>query len=85
MSNEGVVYELDAFQPKTKNIVVSQAYKTFIDIRVSFNQKHVAMFADTGLMWIGPSNLNDVYCEFNTHLQKKPTQLTWCGSGAVVG
>ena len=43
MSNEGEVYELDPFQPKTKKLTVSQAYKTFIDIRVSFNQKHVAM------------------------------------------
>lgn len=85
MAVEQTIYELDTFQPKVKNLVVSHVFSTFVSIRVSFNQKHVAMFSDTGLLWIGPSNLNDVYCEYNTHLKTKPTQLTWCGSGAVIG
>ncbi|XP_057293833.1 vacuolar protein sorting-associated protein 16 homolog [Hydractinia symbiolongicarpus] len=85
MAIDNTIYELDSFQPKTKNPPISHPVKAFIEMAVSFNQKYVAMFADTGLLWIGSSNLQEVYCQYNTHLQLRPSQLVWCGSGAVVG
>jgi len=85
MAVDSTIYELDSFQPKTKNPPVSHPVSSFIEIAVSFNQKYIAMFADTGLLWIGSSNLTEVYCQFNTHLKMRPIQLVWCGSGAVIG
>jgi len=85
MAIDSIVYELDSFQSKTKNPPVSHPVTSFIEMTVSFNQKYIAMFADTGLLWIGSSNLEDVYCQYNTHLQLRPIQLAWCSSEAVIG
>ncbi|XP_070536133.1 vacuolar protein sorting-associated protein 16 homolog [Ptychodera flava] len=57
----------------------------FISMSVSFNNKYLAMFTDSGLLWIGSADLRKVYCEFNTKSPARPQQLVWCGTGAIVG
>ena len=44
---------------------------------VSFNNKYLALFTDTGLLWIGSSDLQKVYCEFDTKCPTRPQQLVW--------
>ena len=44
---------------------------------VSFNNKYLALFTDTGLLWIGSSDLQKVYCEFDTKCPTRPKQLVW--------
>ncbi|XP_002734080.3 vacuolar protein sorting-associated protein 16 homolog, partial [Saccoglossus kowalevskii] len=57
---------------------------SFIEMSVSFNNKYLALFTDSGLFWIGSADLQKVYCEFNTKSPSKPQQLVWCGTGAIV-
>lgn len=56
-----------------------------IEIAVSYNNQHVALFPDTGALWLGTSNIEKKHCEFETESKTRPQQLVWCGSGAVVG
>ncbi|CAH3134250.1 unnamed protein product [Porites lobata] len=51
---------------------------------ISYNYEYLAMFTDTGLLWIGSADLQKVYCEFNTSYPSRPKQLTWCAMGAVI-
>ena len=44
---------------------------------VSFNNRYLALFTDTGLLWIGSSDLQKVYCEFDTKCPTRPQQLVW--------
>eukprot|EP00112_Aurelia_sp_Birch-Aquarium-sp1_P019595 Seg4875.2 transcript_id=Seg4875.2/GoldUCD/mRNA.D3Y31 product="Vacuolar protein sorting-associated protein 16" protein_id=Seg4875.2/GoldUCD/D3Y31 len=85
MAIDNNIFELDAFQAKQKSLPTSHEVSSYTEMAISFNQKYVAILADTGLVWIGSSNLQDVYCEYNTNLKMRPKQLVWCGSGAVVG
>ncbi|KAK3801136.1 hypothetical protein RRG08_029395 [Elysia crispata] len=51
---------------------------------VSFNSKFLALCTQQGALWIGSSDLQRKYCEFNTKSTVCPQQLVWCGNGAVV-
>jgi hypothetical protein len=66
-------------------LVMSGDVGSFIEMAVSFNSKYVALFTSTGLLWIGSSDLQVAYCEFDTKCCTRPLQLAWCGTGAVVG
>ena len=44
---------------------------------VSFNARHVALFTDSGYLWLGSSNLRTKYCETDTNIIHKPKQLVW--------
>ncbi|XP_071505509.1 vacuolar protein sorting-associated protein 16 homolog [Diadema antillarum] len=66
-------------ETKTKEV------NAFIEMAVSFDNRLLTLFSDTGLLWIGSSDLQKTYCEFDTSSQMRPRQLVWCGIGAVVG
>ncbi|CRK93076.1 CLUMA_CG006503, isoform A [Clunio marinus] len=53
-------------------------YKTIRFISVSFNNRHVAMCTNTGILWMGSSDLRTKYCEFNTGRTEMPKQMEWC-------
>jgi len=77
--DHGGQYEQQYPQLSTTNI------NAFIEMAVSFNNKFLALLTDTGLLWIGSTDMSKVYCEFDTKSSARPTQLVWCGSGAIVG
>ena len=56
---------------------ISAPTDEFIEIAVSFNNKYLALFTHTGLLWIGSSDLQTMFCEFDTKCQFKPQQLVW--------
>ncbi|XP_071942390.1 vacuolar protein sorting-associated protein 16 homolog [Antedon mediterranea] len=56
----------------------------FIEMSVSFDHRFLALFADTGVFWVGSSDLKKKHCEFDTKSKTRPKQLTWCGGGAIV-
>ncbi|CAH1775290.1 unnamed protein product [Owenia fusiformis] len=64
---------------------VKTTVNSFVEMSVSVNNKYLALFSDTGLLWIGSSDLSRMYCEFDTKSPSRPLQLSWCGTGAVVG
>lgn len=53
-------------------------YKAIRLISVSFNNRHVAMCTNTGILWMGTSCLRTKYCEFNTGRTEMPKQIEWC-------
>lgn len=53
-------------------------YKTIRLISVSFNNRHIAMCSNTGVLWMGSSCLRTKYCEFNTGRTEMPKQIEWC-------
>ncbi|XP_033732936.1 vacuolar protein sorting-associated protein 16 homolog [Pecten maximus] len=62
----------------------STEVKEYIQMALSFNNKFLALYTDTGVILICSSDLQKVYCEFNTKTETCPRQLMWCGIGAVV-
>lgn len=57
---------------------------SIIEMAVSQNNRHVALFADSGRLWIGSADLRKRYCEFDTKCPSRPKQLVWCGTEAVI-
>ncbi|XP_072335471.1 vacuolar protein sorting-associated protein 16 homolog [Scyliorhinus torazame] len=51
---------------------------TFTQIAISFNYKRLALFTDTGNIWMGSSSLKDKLCVVDTNLQTPPKQFVWC-------
>lgn len=53
-------------------------YKSIRCMSVSFNNRHIAMCTNTGILWMGSSDLRKKYCEFNTGRTEMPKQIEWC-------
>ncbi|XP_046845974.1 vacuolar protein sorting-associated protein 16 homolog [Xenia sp. Carnegie-2017] len=84
-----VAVESFLFSLTIENVVklnpeISSEINAITEMALSVNNKYLALFADTGLVWIGSSDLKTVYCEFNTRQTSRPEQLAWCGNGALI-
>lgn len=44
---------------------------------VSFNARHLALFTDSGILWLGSTDLRTKYCEIDTGTIYRPKQLLW--------
>lgn len=53
-------------------------YKAIRLLSVSFNNKHIAMCTNTGILWMGSIDLRTKYCGFNTGRLEMPKQMEWC-------
>nr|CAG4640641.1 EOG090X01BU [Eulimnadia texana] len=62
----------------------SHHFLSIVAMAISPCLKHVALFADSGYLWLGSSDFKRKYCEFDTQCTNTPSQLVWCGSGAVL-
>ncbi|CAH0559319.1 unnamed protein product [Brassicogethes aeneus] len=60
------------------------SYSSILDMAVSFNARHIALFTDSGYLWMGSTNLTVKYFEVDTSTVYKPTQIMWCGNESVV-
>ncbi|XP_053605989.1 vacuolar protein sorting-associated protein 16 homolog [Plodia interpunctella] len=64
---------------------ISSPYTQVLSIVPSQNGRHVALFTDSGWLWLGSSDLRNKYCEIDSGHIKQPKELVWCGSQAIVG
>ncbi|KAI8484680.1 Vacuolar protein sorting-associated protein 16 [Branchiostoma belcheri] len=86
LTRENDLYLLDHGGQYSRQLApVSQQVEAYTEMAVSFNNKYLALFTNTGLLWIGSSDLERAYCEFDTKCPQRPKQLAWCGTGAIVG
>ena len=86
LAKEADLYLLDSGGLCEKQTpAVTSSVESYIEMSVSFNNKYLALFTSSGILWIGSSDLQQAYCEFDTKCHSRPTQLVWCGPGAVVG
>ncbi|KAL3836276.1 hypothetical protein ACJMK2_021714 [Sinanodonta woodiana] len=85
VAKDSELYLIDRGGQYQKQMIdISTPVEGFIDMAVSFNNKCIALFTESGVIWIGSADLKKKYCEFNTKCHQKPQQLVWCGPGAVV-
>ncbi|XP_065179168.1 vacuolar protein sorting-associated protein 16 homolog [Sycon ciliatum] len=84
------IYLVDAVQAVLQRPPVDNMPSSWIAMASSFTHKFLAMFGNNGVLWVGTSNLKNVYSEVNTNQQDrqdpqaKPDNLVWCGSGAIL-
>ena len=55
----------------------SEPVSLIVEMAVSQNNRHVALFAKNGILWIGSADLKKRYCEFDTKCLSEPKQLVW--------
>ncbi|KAK3602689.1 hypothetical protein CHS0354_017895 [Potamilus streckersoni] len=85
VAKDSELYLIDRGGQYQKQMIdISTPVEGFIEMAVSFNNKCIALFTESGVIWIGSADLKKKYCEFNTKCHQKPQQLVWCGPGAVV-
>ncbi|XP_017856244.1 PREDICTED: vacuolar protein sorting-associated protein 16 homolog isoform X1 [Drosophila arizonae] len=48
-----------------------------IKISVSYNHQHLALYTNTGLLWLGSVDMRQKYCEFDTGRKDIPLQIEW--------
>ncbi|VEN47400.1 unnamed protein product [Callosobruchus maculatus] len=63
---------------------ITNKYTAILEMCVSLNARHLAFFTDSGILWLGSTDLRTKYCEFDTNNVHKPKQMTWCGNEAIV-
>ncbi|XP_048477907.1 vacuolar protein sorting-associated protein 16 homolog [Plutella xylostella] len=63
---------------------IRNPYTQILSIVPSQNGRHVALFTDSGFLWIGSSDFRSKYCEIDTGYVKQPKELVWCGSQAII-
>uniref|UniRef100_A0A8C6AKC2 Vacuolar protein sorting-associated protein 16 homolog n=1 Tax=Monodon monoceros TaxID=40151 RepID=A0A8C6AKC2_MONMO len=51
---------------------------SFLQMAVSFTCRHLALFTDTGYIWMGTASLKEKLCEFNCNIRAPPKQMVWC-------
>lgn len=59
-------------------ITFDHDYASIRLMSVSFNNRHIAICTNTGILWMGSSDLKKKYCEFNTGRTEMPRQIEWC-------
>ncbi|XP_030637560.1 vacuolar protein sorting-associated protein 16 homolog isoform X1 [Chanos chanos] len=51
---------------------------SIVHMAVSFSYKYLALFTDSGHVWMGTSNLRDKLSEVETKIRAPPKQMAWC-------
>lgn len=57
---------------------MSPSAGAYLQMAVSFNYRCLALFTDTGYIWMGLATLKDKLCEFNSTIRSPPKQMVWC-------
>ncbi|XP_053327350.1 vacuolar protein sorting-associated protein 16 homolog [Spea bombifrons] len=50
----------------------------YLQMSVSFHYKYIALFTDTGYMWMGKSSLKEKLGDFTSDIRIVPKQMAWC-------
>ncbi|XP_073414230.1 vacuolar protein sorting-associated protein 16 homolog [Dendrobates tinctorius] len=51
---------------------------TYLHMSVSFHYKYLAVFTDTGYIWLGTSSLKEKLCDLTSDIKQPPKQMSWC-------
>uniref|UniRef100_A0A8B9LYM5 Vacuolar protein sorting-associated protein 16 homolog n=1 Tax=Accipiter nisus TaxID=211598 RepID=A0A8B9LYM5_9AVES len=57
---------------------MSPSAGAYLQMAVSFNYRCLALFTDTGYIWMGLATLKEKLCEFNSSIRSPPKQMVWC-------
>ncbi|XP_040213035.1 vacuolar protein sorting-associated protein 16 homolog isoform X3 [Rana temporaria] len=50
----------------------------YLNFSVSFHHKYLAVFTDSGYIWMGMSSLKEKLWEFTSDTRQAPKQMAWC-------
>lgn len=59
-------------------------FDSVIDMAISFNQQLIAIYGDTGGIWIGSKDFKTINREIRTDIRSRPRHLEFCGTGAIL-
>ncbi|XP_043465460.1 vacuolar protein sorting-associated protein 16 homolog [Leptopilina heterotoma] len=62
----------------------SNKISSIVAIVASGNNRHIALYSDTGHLYLGSVDFKDKYCECSTNMKETLTDIAWCGTEAVV-
>ncbi|KAK4818572.1 hypothetical protein QYF61_014708 [Mycteria americana] len=57
---------------------MSPSAGAYLQMAVSFNYRCLALFTDTGYIWMGLATLKEKLCEFTSSIRSAPKQMVWC-------
>lgn len=60
-----------------QNVSIENNFKSIIAMSVSYNHRYLAIYTNNGIVWMGTSDLQTKYCEFNTNQTELPRQIEW--------
>ncbi|KAH0946208.1 hypothetical protein HN011_010546 [Eciton burchellii] len=66
------------------NTLFNNKINNVVAIVVSGNNRHIALYADTGHLYIGSIDFKEKYCECYTNVKEPLVDIAWCGTEAVV-
>uniref|UniRef100_A0A1A9UWX3 Vacuolar protein sorting-associated protein 16 homolog n=1 Tax=Glossina austeni TaxID=7395 RepID=A0A1A9UWX3_GLOAU len=73
----------------TRNLI-DKSFERILLIAVSYDHQNLALYTNTGVLWMGNVDMKEKYCEFDTGRKDIPKQIEWImnadktGSDAVV-
>ncbi|XP_070168587.1 vacuolar protein sorting-associated protein 16 homolog [Polyergus mexicanus] len=66
------------------NNLFSNKINNVVAMTVSGNYRHIALYADTGHLYIGSIDFREKYCECYTNMKESLANIAWCGTEAVI-
>ena len=58
---------------------MNQASPVILEMTVLYSTLDIAFFTENGFLWVGSSDLQNTYLEFDTKCPNRPSQMGWCG------
>eukprot|EP00118_Oscarella_pearsei_P006071 m.27723 g.27723 ORF g.27723 m.27723 type:complete len:837 (+) comp30298_c0_seq2:46-2556(+) len=78
------LFLVDGAQAQPRSPPMEKIPDAFTEMAISFDFNFLAMYGSNGTLWVGTSDLQSVFCECSTGTTQRPSQLAWCGGGAIV-
>ncbi|XP_046492707.1 vacuolar protein sorting-associated protein 16 homolog [Neodiprion pinetum] len=87
-ANQEGIYQIQHMYQKPSPIPFSTYFtnnvNNIIRMAVSGNNRHIALYSDTGCLYLGSVDLKKKYCECFTNITDPLSDIAWCGTEAVV-
>lgn len=59
------------------SVSIENEFSSIILMSVSYNHRFLALYTNTGILWMGTSDMKTKYCEFKTNQTDRPKQIEW--------
>lgn len=60
-----------------KNVTFDKDYHSIVAMSVSYNHAYIALYTNNGVVWMGTSDLETKFCEFNTGRTERLLEMSW--------
>lgn len=71
-------YQANVWQPNGERLkIFENPYDQIIKMSLSYNQQRLALYTNTGLLWLGSVDMKKKYYEFNTGRKDIPLHIEW--------